>query len=392
MFIALRLLLLLSLAPFIYYLLSLYSVIDYFLSVRRLPALNPAWAPPVSILKPVRGVDPQAYANFASYCRLDYPEYEILFAVKDPHDPVVPIIEKLQRDFPGRRIRLVTSVARLGQNNKISNLHRLVQEAEHELLVMTDSDVTVDKEYLRNVVGPFQDTAVGAVTSFFRCSGGGNLGADLKMLGMCADSLPNALVARTVEGGVHFAFGWTMATTKERLAEIGGWESMADHHSDDFELGNRIARRGYRVEIMREPVTMVFPKESLRDFFYQERRWAIGLRNIRPLAYAGVIFTHGLPWAVLAAVAAALAGWSGVAAAYVLGYLILRLGVAWIAGVWGLRDRNIEHKIWLLPLRDAFTAVIWLTGWWSDRIQWRGSEFRVKNGLLRPVREEAQKN
>jgi len=382
------LLLLLALCPLIYYILSLYNIIGYFRSIRRLPPRDDGFAPPVSILKPVRGVDSEAYDNFASYCRLNYPVYEIIFAVTDPSDPIVPVIEKLQRDFPNARIRLATSVERLGQNNKISNLYRLVKEAEYELLVMSDSDVRVGPDYLRELVGAFADAEVGAVTSFYRCAGGGTLAADLAMLGMCSDSLPSALIARRLEGGVQFAFGWTMATTKERLAEIGGWESMADHHSDDFELGNRIARQGHRVEIMREAVSVVFPKETIEELFGQELRWAIGLRNVRPVAYAGMIFTHGLPWAMLAAIVAGAAGWTSVAVGYLVAYFVLRMSVAWLAGVWGLRDQTIISKLWLLPVRDAITSIVWLVGLLSDRIRWRGSEFRVKNGLLTPVARE----
>jgi ceramide glucosyltransferase len=382
------LLLLTALCPLVYYLLSLYNIIGYFRGIRRLPPRDDTFAPPVSILKPVRGVDSEAYDNFASYCRLNYPVYEIIFAVIDPRDPIVPVIEKLQRDFPNTRIRLATSVERLGQNNKISNLYRLVKEAQYELLVMSDSDVRVGPDYLRELVGAFADVEVGAVTSFYRCAGGGTLAADLAMLGMCSDSLPSALIARRLEGGVQFAFGWTMATTKERLAEIGGWESMADHHSDDFELGNRIARQGHRVEIMREAVSVVFPRETLRQLFGQELRWAIGLRNVRPFAYAGMIFTHGLPWVLLAAIVAGAAGWTGIAVAYLAAYLILRISVAWTAGVWGLHDETIVKKLWLLPLRDAVTSVVWILGLMSDRISWRGSEFRVKNGLLTPVARE----
>jgi ceramide glucosyltransferase len=386
------LLLLLALCPLVYYILSLYNIVGYFRCIRRLPPRDDAFAPPVSILKPVRGVDSEAYDNFASYCRLDYPVYEIIFAVTDPSDPIVPVIEKLQRDFPNTRIRLATSVERLGQNNKISNLYRLVKEARYELLVMSDSDVRVGPDYLRELVWAFADAKVGAVTSFYRCAGGGTLAADLAMLGMCSDSLPSALIARRLEGGVQFAFGWTMATTKERLAEIGGWESMADHHSDDFELGNRIARQGHRVEIMREAVSVVFPRETIKELFGQELRWAIGLRNVRPVAYAGMIFTHGLPWAVLAAMVAASAGWTSLAIAYLVAYFVLRMSVAWVAGVWGLRDQTIISKLWLLPVRDAITSIVWLVGLLSDRISWRGTEFRVKNGLLRPVGEEPQKN
>jgi ceramide glucosyltransferase len=386
------LLLLFAIGPLVYYLLSLHNIVEYFRGIRRLPPRNDAIAPPVSILKPVRGLDSEAYENFASYCRVNYPAYEIIFAVSDPHDPIVAVIEKLQQDFPRQQIRLVTSVERLGQNNKISNLYRLVKEAKYELLVMTDSDVRVGTEYLRELVAPFADPSVGAVTSFYRCAGGGTLAADLAMLGMCSDSLPCALIARKLEGGVQFAFGWTMATTKQRLAEIGGWESMADHHSDDFELGNRIARHGHRVEIMRETVSVVFPAESMQELLRHELRWAIGLRNVRPVAYAGMIFTHGLPWAVLAAIVAGAAGWTGIAAAYLAAYLILRISVAWVAGVWGLRDQTIITKIGLLPLRDAITAIVWVMGFFSDRIRWRGSEFRVKNGLLTQVAGHTQKN
>jgi ceramide glucosyltransferase len=377
----------LAAGPLVYYLLSLYCTIEYFRGLRRLPPRDDSFAPPVSILKPVRGVDPGAYENFASYCWLDYPEYELVFAMADPHDPVIPVIEKLQKDFPGRTIRFVTDVARVGENNKVNSLCRLVKEARYELLVMTDSDVRVPRDYLREAVAPFADWRVGAVTCFYRCAGGGTIAADLDMLGMCMDSVPSALVARWLEGKIQFAFGWTMATTKTRLAEIGGWEAMANHHSDDFELGNRIASKGHRVELMREPVWMVFPREKFSDFFRHEFRWAIGLRNVRPSGYAGMIFTHGLPWAVLAAVVAATSGWAGTAAAFVAAYLALRLGLAYAAGVWGLQDRNIASKLWLAPVRDLISAAVWFAGFFTNRITWRGLEYRVRNRLLEPIRD-----
>jgi ceramide glucosyltransferase len=383
--------LVLAAGPLVYYLLSLYCTIEYFLALRRLPARDDSFAPPVSILKPVRGVDPGAYENFASYCRLDYPQYELVFAMADPHDAVIPVIEKLQGDFPGRSIRWVTDVPRVGENNKVNSLCRLAKEARYDLLVMTDSDVRVQREYLREVVAPFADRRVGAVTSFYRCAGGGTLAADLDMLGMCMDSVPSALVARRLEGKVQFAFGWTMATTKERLAEIGGWEAMANHHSDDFELGNRIAGKGHRVELMREPVSMNFPKERFNEFLQHELRWAIGLRNVRPAGYAGMIFTHGLPWAILAAIVAVVSGWTAWAAFYLMGYLVLRIGLAYAAGVWGLRDHNVASKLWLAPARDAVSAAVWFAGFFTDKIKWRGLEYRVRNRLLEPVEARTER-
>src|ERR1700687_2454458 len=371
--------------PLVYYLLSLYCTVEYFRTLRRLPPHDDSFAPPVSILKPVRGVDSGAYENFASYCQLDYPEYELVFAMADAHDPVIPVIEKLQRDFPGRAIRFVTDVPRVGENNKVNSLCRLVKEARHDLLVMTDSDVRVERDYLREVVAPFADARVGAVTSFYCCAGGGTFAADLNMLGMCMDSVPSALVARRLEGKVQFAFGWTMATTKERLAEIGGWEAMANHHSDDFELGNRIAAKGHRVELMREPVWMVFSKETFGEFLRHELRWAVGLRNVRPVGYVGMIFAHGLPWAVVAAAVALASGWPGLAGFFLGAYLALRLSVAYAAGVWGLRDQVGASKLWLAPLRDGISAVVWLAGFFTSKITWRGLEYRVKDGLLERV-------
>jgi ceramide glucosyltransferase len=371
----------------VFYLLCLYCIIDYFRSVRRLSPRDDSFAPAASILKPVRGVDRDAYENFASFCRLDYPEYELIFAAADPGDPAVSIIEKLQRDFPERAIRIVIATEWFGENKKVNNLAAAARAAKHDLLVMADTDVRIEPDYLKEVAAPFTDPRVGAVTAFYRCLGGGTLAAALDMLGMCADSLPDALVARKLEGKMQFAFGWTMATTKKVLAEIGGWEAMANHHSDDFELGNRIAKAGHRVEFMRKPVWMVFPEERAAEFLRHEMRWAIGLRNVRPRGYLAMIFTHGFPLAVAAAVVAASAGWWCLSASYLAGYLALRLSVAWTAGAWGLGDTGIAPKLWLLPLRDAISAAVWFAGFFSDKIRWRGLEYRVKKGILLPVED-----
>jgi ceramide glucosyltransferase len=372
-------------APLAYYILSLYCVYDYFRPIRKLPPSNGSFLPPVSILKPVRGADREAYENFASFCRLDYPEYEIVFATSDPEDPVIPVIRRLQQNFPERNIRLVTSVTRLGTNNKVNNLCQLILEAEHELVVMSDSDVRVDRDYLRDVVAPFAAPQVGAVTAFYRGIPARGLVSDMDALGMYTDSAPAALVARKLEGKMQFAFGWTMATKKNVLAGIGGFESMVNHHSDDFELGNRISRMGYRVELMRKPVWMVCPKEGLGEFMKHELRWSIGLRNVRPAGYLGMVFTHGLPWALLAATVAATAGWKSLAVAYLLAYLFLRLGVVWTTGVWGLNDVQIRRKLYLVPLRDALSFSAWVAGLFSDKIVWRGFSYHVKKGLLVPI-------
>ena len=375
------LVLLLALAPFVYYLVCIYCIYAFFSKNVRPPSPG-AFAPPISILKPVRGVDREAYENFASFCRQDYPEYEVLFAVADVDDPAIRIIVRLIRNFPERSIRLLVGAPPLGANSKVNKLCRLVREAKYDLLVMNDSDVRVDRNYLRDVAAPFAKPEVGAVTTFYRGMAEGSIAAKLEGLALATETVPNALVARQMEGKVQFAFGWTMATTKQHLAQIGGFEAMANHHSDDFELGNRIAAQGLSIEFVRHPVWMVFPKETIREYLRHELRWAIGLRNVRPAGYFGLALTFGMPWAVLAAVASPSLG---IAAGYLLAYMVLRLGQTWAAGVWGLDDPLTRKNLWLVPLRDALNFAVWTTGCFSSKIKWRGLEFHVKKGLLIPL-------
>lgn len=341
--------------------------------------------PAASIVKPVRGLDFEAYENFASFCRLDYPEYEVLFAVSDPSDPVIPIIEKLRADFPSRSIRLITNVPRIGTSDKVNNLCELVRNAKYDFLVMSDSDVRVEPDYLKQVLAPFADPKVGAVTAFYKSLSAGNVASNLDALGMYMESAPAALVARKIEGRLGFAFGWTMATSKKHLEEIGGWEAMANHHSDDFELGKRIAQSGHRVTLMTKPVSMVFPKDSLEDYFSRELRWSIGLKSVRPWGYWGLVFTHGLPWALLAAAVALSIGSTPLAASYLLAYLFLRVGLTWLTGTWGIGDRGLAKTLWLVPVRDAISFVVWVSGFFSDKITWRGLKYRVQKGRLIPV-------
>ncbi len=367
-----------ALGPLVYYGLALFSGLEYFRGLRKCPFLNHSFAPPVSILKPVRGLDRGAYENYASFSRLDYPEYEILFAVGDPSDPVIPLIEKLQRDFPQRAIRLIAGVEQLGISPKMNNLVRLVKEAKYDLLVVNDSDVRVEEDYLRDVVAPFADPKVGVVTAFFRGMTEGGFAADVDAVGVPTDSSASTLVARKL-GGLDFALGWTMATTKTRLAEIGGFESMINDHSDDFTLGNEIAKRGFRVELTRKPVWMVFPRETIGDFFKHELRWSIMLKNIRPVGYLSMGMTFGLPWALL--VALVVPSYAA-AAAYFLAYLVLRLAVAWIIGVWGLGDPVVRKKLWLVPVRDALNFCVYAASFFSNTVRWRGIPYRVRGRSL----------
>jgi ceramide glucosyltransferase len=382
------LILVLALGPLFYYLLGIYSAWRFFRIAHRRTIQMPAGneeARPISVLKPVRGLDPDAYENFASFCIQDYPEFEILFAVNDSSDPAVPIVRKVIENFPGRPIRLIVVHERLGPNTKVSNLCRLVREARHDLVVITDSDVRVEPGYLRSVSAMFRDPSVGGVTALYRGRDNFQFVAAMDCVGSSAAFCGAALVARELEG-LKFMMGSTMATTKDRLAEIGGFEAMVDLHSDDYELGRRITAGGYRIELLHEPVSMVFPSETLGAYLRHELRWAIGIRNIRPGGHFGMLFTHGLPWAIAAAwVAPSIA----VGAAYLAGYLILRFAMAWTVGVWGLHDPVLRRRIWLLPLRDLLAFFVWLASFGMNRIEWRGNSFTLEKGRMIPAAPRA---
>jgi ceramide glucosyltransferase len=366
-------------APLAYYVTATLAALRFF-GRERARAL-PVYTPPVSLLKPVKGVDFGSYENFSSFCRQDYPDYEILFAVNDDADPAIPLIRRLMAEFSALRIRLISGAPQVGTNRKVNNLIALAGAARHEILVLTDGDVRVSRSYLREVVAPFADAKTGAVTSFYRGIAEESLGAELEAIGASSDFFAGVLVAEWMEG-MTFALGASIVTTKQWVAKIGGFEAIANMHSDDYELGHHIAKAGGQVLLSREPVWTMYPAQTARGFWNHQVRWARTVRLCRPISYMGLIFTHGLPWALLAA---ALAPATWIAAVYLLAYLVLRLLMAWAVGVWGVGDGVLRRKLWLVPLRDATYFAVWLASFASNRIRWSGEEFTMQKGQMVPV-------
>jgi ceramide glucosyltransferase len=373
-------LLALAAGPLVYYAAATFSAWRFFRR-ERARAL-PEFAPPVSILKPVHGVDFGSYENFASFCRQDYPGYEILFAVNDESDPAVPVIRRLMNDFPNSRIRLLSNAPHLGSNQKVNNLALLAREAQHEIFVMTDGDVRVEPNYLREVVAPLANTATGAVTSFYRGLAQQNLGAKLEAIGAASDFFGGVILAAATEG-ISFALGASIATTRQWLDKIGGFESFADMLADDYVLGNRIAKAGGRVEFSRNVVWTIYPAQTFRGFWQHQVRWARTIRLSRPASYVGLLFTHGLPWTVLAV---AIAPSWPVAWVYVAAYLILRSAMAYVVGVWGVHDPVTKRSPYLLPLRDLIYFLVWLAAFGSSRVVWGQTEYRLENGRMIPTK------
>ena len=371
--------LLLALAPLVYYVLATLAALRFF--GRERARVLPNGTPPVSVLKPVRGVDFGSYENFASFCRQEYPDFEVLFAVNDDGDPAVPVIRRIIAEFPGRKIRLLVGAEHLGANRKVNKLARLAREAQNEVLVLTDGDVRVGPRYLREVVAPLADPKTGAVTSFYCGIAEKNLGAEIEAVGASSDFFAGVLVAEWTEG-ITFALGASLATTKEWLGKIGGFEAIADVLADDYELGHRIAKVGGEVVLSRECVWTMYPAQTVRSFWDHQVRWARTVRLCRPLSYVGLLFTQGLPWALLAALLAPVKWIAGV---YLLAYLILRFATAWSVGIWGVEDEVLRRKIWLVPLRDAIHFMIWLASFGSNHIRWDNTEYVIRQGRMAPI-------
>lgn len=372
-------LLLVAAAPLVYYILATLAAFRFF--GRNQAQTHAGYTPPASLLKPVRGVDFGSYENFASFCKQDYPEYEILFAVNDENDPAVPLIRKIMAEFPQRRIRLFTGAEDLGANRKVNKLAMLVREAKYDVLVLTDGDVRVGPNYLRKVVAPLGDKKVGAVTSFYRAIAQANLGARLEAIGAASDFFAGVLMARWKEG-IRFALGASIVTTKDWVRKMGGFESIVDTLADDYELGLRIGNAGGEIVLSQEPVWTMYPAQSFRGFWDHQLRWARTVRLCRPLSYLGLLFTQGLAWTLLAIL---LAPTPWIAGTYFAAYLVLRLAMAWTVGVWGVKDEVLRRNLWLVPVRDAIYFVVWLASYGSNRIRWGSEEYFVRNGRMVPI-------
>jgi ceramide glucosyltransferase len=372
-------LLLFGAIPFIYYFLAIFSASRYFLRARNYSFQNQDFTPPISNLKPVRGLDPEAYENFASLCGQDYPEYELIFCTTDQTDRSVPVIQKLMRDFPERKIRLLFSAGHTAINDKVAKIGLMLREAQYEHIVINDSDVRVEPGYLRKIVAPFRDKNVGGVTCFYVSTQDRNFVERLQTIGMISDFYAGILVAWQLDG-VHFALGPTMASTKERIRGFGGFQVLEGRPADDLLFGRLIAEQGVEVKLLPYTVEAVPDFEGLGALFSKRVRWMTVMHKMRPWGHFGLLFTWGLPWTTLAVAAHPTLP---VVAAYWGGYLACRILITWLIGVFGLKQRTLWAKMLLVPVWDAMAFIVWLTSFTKKSIRWRGLNYPLESGTGR---------
>ena len=411
----------LTLAGMGYFLAALLGAL-VFLSARRapLPAFAPALSSPgVSILKSLKGLDPNMLDAFRSHCRQTYAgEYELLFGVSSPDDPAIAAVEQLKQEFPSHSIQLVACPLSLGANGKVSTLVQLIPHARYDYLLINDSDITVSPRYLERVMAHFASSPalyqgttsvvpkaqqsgsgalapsgissssvqpaqqIGLVTALYRGRAQTTLPSRLEALGIATDFQAGVLLSRMIEGGLHYGLGSTLAISRAALNRIGGLGPLVDHLADDYELGARVSKAGYRVALSAEVVETAIPAYCWRGFIDHQLRWARTVRDARPWGYAGLIFTHGLAWAILNLLASGLSPLS--LWLFALSFF-LRLSVAMTVGAQVLADHQVLPNLWLLPFRDLLALAIWAFGFAGNTVVWRGQRFELRNGKLKRV-------
>jgi ceramide glucosyltransferase len=398
------------------YFLAAWLAARIFLSARRAPL--PAFAPSVSILKSLKGLDPGMLDAFRSHCHQTYAgEYELLFGVSSLDEPAAAAVEQLKQEFPAHSIRLIECPASLGTNGKVSNLVQLATQARFPYLLINDSDITVSERYLERIMAHFapcdfalyQGTAsvvpiaeqnepralapagdaflsvnpqqeTGLVTALYRGRAHSTLPSRLEALGIATDFQAGVLLSRMIEGGLHYGLGSTLAVSRAALEKIGGLAPLVDHLADDYELGARISQAGYRVALSAEVVETAIPAYAWRGFIDHQLRWARTVRDARPWGYAGLIFTHGLAWALLNVLASGLSPLS----LWLLALsFFLRLWLAMTVGAEVLTDHQLLPNLWLLPFRDLAAITIWAFGLAGNIIVWRGERFELNDGKLK---------
>jgi ceramide glucosyltransferase len=337
------------------------------------------FAPAVSILKPLCGSDRNMYEGFRSHCLLNYPKFEIIFGVNNASDDAIADIEQLRGEFPDHDIKLVICPNVLGTNRKVSNLQHMLEQARYDFVLINDSDIHVEPDYLRRVMSLFANERVGLVTALYRANAGRTLASQVESLTVATDFAGGVLSALVVEGGLHFALGSTMAVRREALNKIGNFSALLDKLADDYELGVLVSKAGYELQFANTVVETTLPDYGWRGMLAHQIRWARTIRDKRKGGYLGVITTFGLPWAVLCAVCAGGSAWSLALLAFVLALRIVH-AIALCGPVLG--DRQSIRLLWFLPLRDFVGLGVWFTSWFGSTVSWRGEKFRLHNGTL----------
>jgi ceramide glucosyltransferase len=332
---------------------------------------------PISVLKPVKGLDPDFRENVESFCRQDYPEYEVLIGFTDEDDEAVKVAREIADSTPEGRVRVVVSHEDMGVNLKVSNLQGLLKEARYPALVISDSDMRVEEDYLNTIVREYQsEPGVGLVTSLYKISNPTTAGAALESLTIALDFIPSVLVARKLEG-MTFGFGASMLLSKDAIEEVGGLRAIADYLADDYQIGNRLSKKGHKIILSKYVVEDVAGVMLLRQYYVHQLRWARTYKASRPWGFFGYGITHIFPLSLLFF---GLEGPTAFSLSVLSVTLLLRLSLAAAAYRYLIRSGRWLRWLCLLPLKDVTAFAIWAWSFAGRKVLWRGTSYTIGKG------------
>ena len=371
---------LLSLSGLAYLLLALFAARRF---KRQPPVPLPAEWPTVSVLKPVKGMDPHRYNAFASICAQVYAgRFELLLGLSEPDDAaLLNEVERLKAEFPAAAIRAIPCPARLGPNGKVSTLAQMVPHALGDVLIINDADILAGPQYLQSVVAALapEGTGLATVPYLGRTMAKPTIWARLESLGIAVDLMPGVFTARLMDGGVRFGLGSTLALRRSTLEAVGGMAAMLHKLADDYELGAAVDRAGFRCVLSPEVVETSVPQYTFAAFWQHQVRWWRTVRVSRPWSFAGMVTSYGLAWAI---VNVATTGFALPSLTLLSLVLLARVALALNVGVGVLRDGQVLRDLWLLPLRDCVSLLLWAWSYADSSVVWRGERFRLKGGTM----------
>lgn len=349
---------------------------------RRIREKSSKELPPVSVLKPVHGVESRLKENLESFFRQDYPRYEILFAADEEDDSAIPVIQEIAARYPHIPYRILVTGQPPWPNAPNYCFHRLTEVAAYDILVTSDSDVEVGPDYLRSLVPPLLDPQVGAVTCIFRGKSAGGIWGALDAIGQSVEFTAGVLIANFLEG-TKFGLGPTIALRKDSIGRIGGFFAVREYLGNDFAVGNFIHKAGFQVELSSYVVDHVSPAMTFERMFERQLRWAMGTRYSRPKGHLGTVLTYAVPYGILGLLAASLLGHPLLGGAFLVAALLNRMVQCWLIGWWAARDPIARRAVLLYPLRDLHGFFIWCASYICKRSLWRDNNYELlKDGRL----------
>jgi len=345
--------------------------------------LSDAELPFVSVLKPLHGMEPQLEENLESFFDQDYPDFEVIFSVDHADDAALPVAKRVMARHPERQSQIIVQGEPPWPNPPAFSFHTMSKVARAEILVTSDSDVIVERNYLRQVVPPLLHKNTGMVTCVYRGLNTGGFWSLLDAIGMSVEMTAGVMIANWMEG-TKFGLGPTIVVRRDALDAIGGYAATGEYFSNDFVTGSFIAEKGFHVELSRNIISHVVCPMTFKRMWQRQVRWASGTRRSRPMGHFGTVFVYAVPAGILAAIAGALLGYPLIGLA-VLGWSILNRMIESIAIGWGItRDRECLVRPWLHPMRDLLGFAVWTASYLQGKISWRDGQFElIEDGRVR---------